>query len=223
MKSLKQARKIVWSAIWGTCLVAVLGLGAGPGLAQSLEDQIDRALHSKKPLTRGLSSPHPASDAKAVEDQRFINQLRSRSISVQPNQPAAVEEREKIIEIAKDKPKIDLEVNFEYDSAEVTTRAMEQLGALGNVLSKPEFKTTVFFINGYTDAKGSPQYNLGLSQHRAEAVRRVLIEHFKLRPDALIASGFGKEHLKRPEAPLGPENRRVEIVNTEQPVAADAK
>jgi outer membrane protein OmpA-like peptidoglycan-associated protein len=210
-------------AIRATCLLAVFGLGIAPGLAQSLEDQINKALHPKKPVTRGITSQHPTNDGKAVQEKQFINQLRSRSISVQPSEPAAVEEREKIIEIAKDKPKIDLEVNFEYDSAEVNRKAMEQLGALGNVLSKPEFKSTVFFINGHTDAKGSPQYNLGLSQHRAQAVRRVLIEQFKLRPDALIANGFGKEHLKRPNDPLGPENRRVEIVNTEQPVAAEAK
>ena len=35
-------------------------------------------------------------------------------------------------------------------------KALSAVTALGNVLSKEEFKGTVFFINGHTDGKGSP-------------------------------------------------------------------
>ena len=49
----------------------------------------------------------------------------------------------------------------------------------------------MFFINGHTD--GNSEYNQGLSQRRAEAVKRYLIEHFKLAPDTLVAVGLGKE------------------------------
>ena len=84
------------------------------------------------------------------------------------------------------------------------------------MLSKPEFKGTVFLINGHTDARGSAEYNQQLSERRAAAVRRALIEQFKLAPDTLIAAGFGKEQLKLPNQPFAGENRRVEVVNTEQ-------
>ena len=53
-----------------------------------------------------------------------------------------------------------------------------------------------------------------LSQRRANSVRRVLIEQYRLAPDTLIAAGFGKEQLRNPGNPLGEENRRVQIVNT---------
>jgi outer membrane protein OmpA-like peptidoglycan-associated protein len=84
------------------------------------------------------------------------------------------------------------------------------------VLSKPDYVSTIFFINGYTDAKGSSDYNLGLSQRRADAVRHVLIEQFRLPANTLIPIGFGKEQLKFPEQPFADLNRRVQIVNTEQ-------
>ena len=88
------------------------------------------------------------------------------------------------------------------------------MAALGNTLSKDQFKGTVFFINGYTDAKGSPEYNQDLSQRRADSVRRVLIERYRLAPDTLVTAGFGKENLKNPGNPFADENRRVQIVNT---------
>jgi outer membrane protein OmpA-like peptidoglycan-associated protein len=118
------------------------------------------------------------------------------------------------------KPQIDLEIYFDYDSAVVGAKALPALVALGNVLSKPDYRSTVFFINGFTDATGGADYNLRLSQHRAEAVRRVLIEQFGLPPDTLISTGFGKELLKIPEQPFADQNRRVQIVNTEQKASA---
>jgi outer membrane protein OmpA-like peptidoglycan-associated protein len=177
--------------------------------AQSLEDQIGSALQSKKPLTRSLTI-----DPKADADKQFVNKLRTRSISVVPAGAPSSDERAQIAAIARDKPAIDLEILFDYDSAEVGPKAAPAVNALGAALSKDQFKNTVFFINGHTDAKGSPDYNQALSQRRAEAVRRVLIERFKLAPDTLVATGFGKEQLKNPANPFADENRRVQIVNT---------
>jgi outer membrane protein OmpA-like peptidoglycan-associated protein len=63
-------------------------------------------------------------------------------------------------------------------------------------------KGSVFFINGHTDAAGSADYNQALSQRRANSVRRMLIEQYKLAPDTLIAAGFGKGSQK-PSQPSG--------------------
>jgi outer membrane protein OmpA-like peptidoglycan-associated protein len=210
-------------------LVAAIALAAftvsvaAPALAQSLEQQIDNALKpdNRSAVTRSLTQPRNTgeSDRKAAGERRFIDQLRGRSISVEPSEQASAEERAKIIEIAGDKPRIDLEIYFDFDSALVGPKAVPTLIALGNVLSKPDYAGAIFFINGYTDAKGSAEYNLDLSRRRAEAVRRVLIEQFKLPPDTLIATGFGKEQLKLPDQPFADQNRRVQIVNTEHRAA----
>jgi outer membrane protein OmpA-like peptidoglycan-associated protein len=195
--------------------------------AQSLEDKIGNALKPKategRPLTRSLGA-RPAVDPKKVEEQRFINKIRTRSIAVEPRDAEEVkeakEERAKIVEIVKDKPKIDLEIYFDFNSAAIGPKALSAVTALGNVLSKEEFKGIVFFINGHTDGKGSPEYNRGLSQRRAEAVKRYLIEHFGLAADTLVAVGLGKEDLKFPDRPFADENRRVQIANSEVKAAA---
>jgi outer membrane protein OmpA-like peptidoglycan-associated protein len=220
--SIEWIRRIGLGIVLAGALAGFAGAGSTPSFAQSLEQQIDSALKSEaKPnLTRGLGLTRPPSDPKAADDQRFIDRLRTRAIVVEPTQPGAAEDRAKIAEIVRDKPRIDLEIYFDYDSAVVGPKALPALIALGTVLSKPDYASTIFFINGYTDAKGAADYNLGLSQRRADAVRRVLIEQFKLPPDTLISTGFGKEQLKIPEQPYADQNRRVQIVNTEQKATA---
>ena len=68
-------------------------------------------------------------------------------------------------------------------------------------------------LAGHTDAKGGDDYNQGLSERRAEAVKRYLIERYRIQPDHLVAVGYGEKQLKAPTDPLGAENRRVQIVN----------
>lgn len=216
-------------------LVAGLLLG-GSAYAQSLEDQISNSLKSSRPpppaagLTRGLGGAQPAPvDPKTLEQQQFINKLRTRAITIEPTAPApnapppavviAPEERAKIADIVKEKPKIDLEIFFDYNSWQVGPKALPALLALGKVLSSGEFKGTVFFINGHTDARGSAEYNQILSQNRANAVRKLLIDQFHLAPDTLIAVGFGEEQLKFADQPNADQNRRVQIVNTEMKAA----
>ncbi|MBR2121079.1 MAG: OmpA family protein [Afipia sp.] len=185
--------------------------------AQSLEDNIGSALQAKQPLTRSLTATQ---DSKAAAEKQIIDRLRTRSISVEAVQAPTADERTQIAEIARDKPAIDLEILFEYNSADISPKAMPALAALGKALSRQDLKGSVFFINGHTDAAGGADYNQLLSQRRANSVRRVLVEQYRLVPDTLIAAGFGKEQLKNPANPLGQENRRVQIVNTTVQAAA---
>lgn len=191
-------------------LAAALALHSGLLHAQSLEDRIGTALQSKQPLTRSLGA---TPDPKVSAEQQVVDRLRARSISVEPAQAPTADERAQIADIARDKPAIDLEILFEYDSADISPKAVPALVALGNALSRQDLKGSVFFINGHTDAAGGADYNQTLSQRRAASVRRMLIEQYRLAPDTLIAVGFGKEQLKNPAKPLGEENRRVQIVN----------
>lgn len=207
----------------GAAVAALVAFAPSWGWAQaSLQQQIDDALKPKPraPLTRSLAGGAPA-NPKAAEEGRFVQRLRTRAIAVEPaQQTIPVEERAKIAEMSREKSKIDLEIYFDYNSWAVGPKALPALTALGSVLAKDEHRGTVFFINGHTDAAGSPDYNLVLSQRRAEAVRRVLIEQFRLPPDTLIATGFGKEQPKFPDRPYADKNRRVQIVNTEHKATA---
>lgn len=116
-------------------------------------------------------------------------------------------------------PSVDLEVHFAYKSAEITPQAFELLMVLGRAISDERLAGQTFLIAGHTDAKGGAGYNLKLSQSRAEAVRRFLIEFFAVAPRRLIARGFGDRHLKNSAMPFADENRRVQITNVTRQIA----
>jgi outer membrane protein OmpA-like peptidoglycan-associated protein len=176
--------------------------------AQPSEAQILDAL-KPRPKTRSLS--RSLGDPQAAQERRFIDELRL----MPKTRSLTVEQREQVAEIARNRPHIDLEINFEFNSDKVTTAAVPVLVSLGRALSADELKGAVFLINGHTDAKGSADYNQDLSERRAEAVKRLLVEQFGLPATTLVAIGYGKTQLKNTADPFAGENRRVQIVNTE--------
>jgi outer membrane protein OmpA-like peptidoglycan-associated protein len=76
---------------------------------------------------------------------------------------------------------------FAFDSAEL--QPSETLQKLITLL-KRNAKAS-FTIEGYTDAIGSPEYNLDLSQRRAESVRQYLVEILGIDPAKIRAHGYG--------------------------------
>ena len=76
---------------------------------------------------------------------------------------------------------------------------------LGKALSDPELKGSVFLVGGHTDAKGGDDYNQGLSERRAEAIKNYLTEKFGLQAENLVTVGYGKTQLKNTDNPTARE------------------
>lgn len=186
--------------------------GSSPSLAQRpTEEQILNAL---KPAarTRGLT---PASSRQIAEEQRFIDTIRKIK-----TRGLTANEREKVAEIARNKPAIDLEVYFDYDSSTITSQAEPELMKLGRAMTNRDLQGGVFLVAGHTDAKGGVDYNQRLSDRRAQAVKQFLIDKFNLPDDSVVATGYGKSRLKNTDDPYAAENRRVQVVNMgSQPTA----
>jgi outer membrane protein OmpA-like peptidoglycan-associated protein len=182
------------------------------------EDQILRALTpAKTPLTRGLSTgPQTQTEpaATAAEGQ-LIQTLRNR-----PTRSLSAAEREEIAAVVKDKPKIDLEINFDYNSANISSRSLASVQALGRALSNPELKGSTFIVAGHTDAVGSDGYNQDLSERRADSIKRYLVGKFAIPGSDLVTVGYGKTKLKDPANPTSEVNRRVQVVNMENKATA---
>jgi outer membrane protein OmpA-like peptidoglycan-associated protein len=68
-----------------------------------------------------------------------------------------------------------------------------------------------FLIEGHTDAVGSDQANLALSDRRAEAVAEALTGAFGIPPENLATQGYGEQYLKINTQKPERENRRVTI------------
>jgi outer membrane protein OmpA-like peptidoglycan-associated protein len=120
-------------------------------------------------------------------------------------------------------PSVDLEIFFAYKSTKITPEAAAALAPLGRALSDSRLAGDAFLIAGHSDGKGSADFNLDLSQKRAEAVRQYLISKFGIGADRLVATGMGAKHLKNGKDPLAAENRRVQIVNLSKDEGAKAR
>jgi outer membrane protein OmpA-like peptidoglycan-associated protein len=173
------------------------------------EDQIVKALAApKKPLTRGLSVGPPADPAATAAEGKFVQTIRNRT-----TRSLSVSEREEIATLAKDRPNIDLEITFDYNSADISAKSLPAVQALGKALSNPDLKGSTFIVAGHTDAAGGESYNQDLSERRADSIKRYLTERFGIAGTDLVTVGYGKSKLKDPNVPTAEVNRRVQVVN----------
>jgi outer membrane protein OmpA-like peptidoglycan-associated protein len=191
---------------------AALSFGMGKAVAADdvTEDQIVRALApaKKPPLTRGLSVAPQADQAAAAAEGRLLQNIRGRA-----TRSLSASEREEISAIAKDKPNIDLEITFDYNSADISTKSLPSVQALGKALTNPDLKGSTFVVAGHTDAAGGEAYNQDLSERRADSIKRYLTGKYSIAAADLVTVGYGKSKLKDPANPLAEMNRRVQVVN----------
>jgi outer membrane protein OmpA-like peptidoglycan-associated protein len=170
-------------------------------------EQIINAL-APKPVTRSLSLSPPQAAATSPGDAKFLDSVRNR-----PTRSLTLDERQELATIAKDKLSIDVEIDFDYNSAQIGATATPGITALGKALSSPQLANGTFMLAGHTDGKGSDAFNQELSERRADAVKQFLIARYKLPANNLIAVGYGKSMLKNKDNPFAAENRRVQVVN----------
>ncbi len=204
---MKRLLSIAAAGLLSTALVGGAGI-SNFAAAQSLDS--DAIVNSLKPkaktrsLTRSFSTQ---SSGPSAEDSQFLKSLPTRGIRI--------EQRKKLEEIVKkeDLPRIDIEINFDYDSAAIRSDSVKDVIELGKALSNEALAGSRIVLNGHTDAAGSDAYNQELSERRAIAVRKFLVDNFGIKPDRLVAIGYGEESLKNTADPLAAENRRVEVIN----------
>jgi OmpA-OmpF porin, OOP family len=106
-----------------------------------------------------------------------------------------------------------VEVDFDFNSAVIRPSSYRTIGAIADALHNPILLGYGFLVIGHTDSVGGRQYNVGLSQRRAEAIRDALIDPFNVNPAVLEAVGMGEEQLRDPKHPTSGVNRRVQLVN----------
>lgn len=101
-------------------------------------------------------------------------------------------------------------VYFDYDSNSIRAEYMDILAAHGKYLAANS--NVKVRIDGHTDERGSPEYNIGLSERRAKSVANILMSH-GVSPSQIETVSYGEE---RPADPGHSEeswaqNRRAEL------------
>jgi outer membrane protein OmpA-like peptidoglycan-associated protein len=168
-----------------------------------------------KPLTRGLSTGPQVDPAVKAKEVHFVDSVRNRK-----TRSLSLGEREEIAEIASTKPNIDLDIQFDYNSAEISKTSMPSVQELGKALSDSSLKGSTFVVAGHTDAIGGEAYNQDLSERRADTIKHYLSDKYGINGANLVTVGYGKSKPKDANAPMDPVNRRVQVVNMDTKTAS---
>jgi outer membrane protein OmpA-like peptidoglycan-associated protein len=110
-------------------------------------------------------------------------------------------------------PRVDLDLNFETGSWQLTPEQVEKLNVIADGIKRAIERNPqeVFLIEGHTDAVGSDEDNLSLSDRRAEAVAVALTEQYQVPPENLVTQGYGEQNPKVDTQGPSEENRRVSV------------
>ncbi len=103
------------------------------------------------------------------------------------------------------------DVLFDFNQATLKSGAKLRLAKVsGIILAYPDLKLE---IDGFTDNKGTPEYNMGLSDRRAKAVRDFLVTQ-GVGPDTVNTRGYCESNPVASNATASgrQQNRRVELV-----------
>lgn len=157
-----------------------------------------------------------------AEREEVMLQIRTRQVKDATARAQALEEELAALEAKKTERGFVLtlgDVLFEYDRATLKPGAQQNLYRLVTFLKAHSDHTVL--IEGHTDSKGSDSYNLDLSQRRAHAVESFLLSN-GIGGERIVARGYGEAYpVTSNETIAGrQENRRVEIVITEDPTAS---
>ena len=195
---------------------AALSMTAGLALAGETTVSASKIVNAlTKPATRGLSVGAQEDPAAKAKETHFVDTLRNRQ-----TRSLSLGEREEIAQITSTKPKIDLEIHFDYNSADISKTSVSAVQELGKALSDASLKGSTFVVAGHTDAIGGESYNQELSERRADTIKRYLTEKYGIAGSDLVTVGYGKTKPKDPNAPMDPTNRRVQVVNMDTKTAS---
>jgi OmpA-OmpF porin, OOP family len=122
-------------------------------------------------------------------------------------------------------PQVAVEISFDEDAAVVRPESYRMLGRIADTLGDPSLLGYKFLIVGHTISTGRRENNMTLSQRRADVIREVLINTFKISPKRLVTIGLGEEQMLDANRPAAPVNQSLQVatlgvLETSAPAAA---
>jgi OOP family OmpA-OmpF porin len=186
----------------GLLVAALIGFAALPALAQAPAGGGSADEWVKK--LAGLETA-PDLDLVALR-QQALDRIKARAKT-----DAAPLKRPLIAPDLLKLPQIAADIEFDEDAAVVRPESYRMLGRIADTLYHPSLLGYKFLIVGHTVSMGRRENNLTLSQRRADVIRDMLINTFKISPKRLLAVGLGEEQLLDGLHPAAPVNQQVQI------------
>jgi OOP family OmpA-OmpF porin len=185
----------------GLLLAAVIGLAGPPALAQSPAPAAATSEEWIKKL--GGLATDPELDLAELKKQA-ADRIKSKVEPIPNKRPPMAPELNKL-------PHFVAEILFDEDAAVVRPDSYRTLGRIADTLTHPSMLGYRFLIVGHTASGGRRDFNLTLSQRRADVIREVLVNTFKVSPKRLVTLGLGEEQLLDRAKPGSPVNQQIQI------------
>ena len=205
------------TALKAITLSAALSMTAGLALAADNNVSTDQILSAlqPKPLTRGLSAGPQIDPAAKAKEIGFVQALRNRK-----TRSLSMGEREEIAEIASSKPKIDLDIQFDYNSAEISANSLPAVQSSARrwtpIWKGPDLRRR----RPHRCPRRRRIQSAPVGAPRLDSIKKYLVDKFGIAGSDLVAVGYGKDKPKDPSAPMDPTNRRVQVVNMDTKTAS---
>jgi OmpA-OmpF porin, OOP family len=200
----------------GLLVVALLGCAALPAQAQAPAGNQAPAASTSEDWVKRLAGLETAPDLDvAALRQQATERVKSRADTQSLKRPLVAPQLLKL-------PQLVAEIQFDADAAVVRPESYRVLGRIADTLTHPSLLGYKFLIVGHTVSTGRRDVNLTLSQRRADVIREVLINTFKVNPKRLLSLGLGEEQLLDSARPAAPANQRVHLMTVGSTIEANA-
>lgn len=148
----------------------------------------------------------PELDLAALK-QRVLDKSRSRA----RNEPEPAKRPVLVPEILN-LPTFTVEIHFDTDTPVVRPDSYQTVGRIADALVNAQLLPYTFLIVGHSDATGKREANAILSQRRADSIRDILVNTFKISSKRVQSLGVGEEQFIDQAHPNSPANLQIQIV-----------
>lgn len=184
----------------GLLVAALIGLAGPPALAQAPAGGTSEEWIKK---LAGLAT-EPELDLAELKKQA-AERVKAKVEPLPNKRPPMVPELSKL-------PQFVAEILFDDDAAVVRPDSYRTLGRIADTLTHPSMLEYKFLIVGHIASGGRRDFNLTLTQRRADVVRDVLVNTFKVSPKRLLSLGLGEEQLLDRAKPGSPANNQFHVI-----------
>jgi outer membrane protein OmpA-like peptidoglycan-associated protein len=103
-------------------------------------------------------------------------------------------------------------ISFDVDTPIILPESYETVGRIADAMVNAPLLPYTFLIVGHTESNGNRQANVILSQRRADALRDVLANTFKISIKRLQSLGVGEEQFIDQARPTSAVNQQIQII-----------
>ncbi|WP_315736819.1 MULTISPECIES: OmpA family protein [unclassified Bradyrhizobium] len=163
---------------------------------------------SREDIVRQLSrfETAPTLDLPALKQQtQERSRIRSR------NEPPP-QKRPPIAPELMNLPALNVDIQFDVDTPIVRPESYQAVGRIADAMVYSDLLPYTFLIVGHVEANGKRESNVILSQRRADAIRDILANTFKISVKRLQSIGLGEEQLLDPSKPTAAVNQQIQVI-----------